>query len=152
MIQRIQSVYLLIAFLLLLPTSFMPMAEIVSADSTYSFTALGLKDVASGETQYGGIPILILSIISMAVTLIDIFCFKKRVLQLRLTVFNTLIMVGLVITCFVFVHMSATRLPEPVTAYKLIIVFPIVAAIFNYLAIRAIGRDEALVRSINRIR
>lgn len=152
MIQRIQSVYLLIAFLLILPMAIFPMAEIVSLGSAYEFTALGLKNVANGEIIYSGLPILILIILSMVISLVTIFGYKKRMLQIRLTVFNTLIMLGLVAALFVFVHMSAKRLDEAVTAYKIIIVFPFVAAVFNYLAIRAIGRDEALIRSIDRIR
>jgi hypothetical protein len=37
-------------------------------------------------------------------------------------------------------------------AFKIPVVFPIVAVILDYLAIRAIGKDEALIRSLNRIR
>jgi hypothetical protein len=37
-------------------------------------------------------------------------------------------------------------------AFKIPVVFPIVAVILDFLAIRAIGKDEALIRSLNRIR
>jgi hypothetical protein len=37
-------------------------------------------------------------------------------------------------------------------AFKVTVVFPVVAAILDFLAIRALGKDEALVRSLNRIR
>jgi hypothetical protein len=37
-------------------------------------------------------------------------------------------------------------------AFKIPVVFPIVAVILDYLAIRGIGKDEALIRSLNRIR
>ncbi|MGM0408670.1 MAG: DUF4293 family protein, partial [Bacteroidota bacterium] len=39
-----------------------------------------------------------------------------------------------------------------IVSYKITVIFPFVAAILTYLAIRAIGKDEALIRSMDRIR
>ncbi|NLA23333.1 MAG: DUF4293 domain-containing protein, partial [Bacteroidales bacterium] len=36
--------------------------------------------------------------------------------------------------------------------FKIFIAFPIISAILLWLAMRAIGKDEALIRSIDRIR
>jgi hypothetical protein len=41
---------------------------------------------------------------------------------------------------------------EAQISFKISILFPIVAIILDYLAIRGIGKDEALIRSIDRIR
>jgi len=37
-------------------------------------------------------------------------------------------------------------------SYSLIFVFPIISSILTYLAIRKIAKDEALVRSMDRLR
>jgi hypothetical protein len=37
-------------------------------------------------------------------------------------------------------------------SFNIAVVFPLIAIILDYLAIRNIGKDEALVRSIDRIR
>jgi hypothetical protein len=37
-------------------------------------------------------------------------------------------------------------------AFKIPMSFPLIAIILDYLSIRAIGKDEALVRSLDRIR
>jgi len=37
-------------------------------------------------------------------------------------------------------------------SFKIAVAFPLVAIILDYLAIRSIGKDEALIRSLNRIR
>ena len=56
------------------------------------------------------------------------------------------------VVSFVFLRMSVKDMAEAVIAYKIFMVFPAISAILNYLAIRAIGKDEALIRSIDRIR
>lgn len=37
-------------------------------------------------------------------------------------------------------------------SFKIPAAFPLVVIILDYLAIRSIGKDEALIRSLNRIR
>lgn len=39
-----------------------------------------------------------------------------------------------------------------VVDYSIINAFPLVAMVLSYLALRAIGKDEALIRSMDRIR
>ena len=41
---------------------------------------------------------------------------------------------------------------DGIVSYEITAIFPFVAAILTYLAIRAIGKDEALIRSMDRIR
>jgi hypothetical protein len=47
---------------------------------------------------------------------------------------------------------SFTNQLNGVVSYKITVVFPFVSAVLTYLAIRAIGKDEALIRSMDRIR
>jgi hypothetical protein len=59
------------------------------------------------------------------------------------------LLLGLLGVLFYFLHAG---FQEVDVAYKFPMTFPLIAAVFDYLAIRAIGKDEALVRSLDRIR
>lgn len=152
MIQRIQTVYLALALVLFGLATFLPLAEVAEAGNLFTFSVKGLVNVGSGEVVYSGLPLLALAILVLAINLFVIFNFKKRVRQMRMALFNIFLMLGFLGVSFVFLRMSVRGMTEAVTAYKIFMVFPAISAIFNYLAIRAIGKDEALIRSIDRIR
>jgi flagellar basal body-associated protein FliL len=78
-----------------------------------------------------------------------IFLYKKRILQIRILVFSVVLLLGLFGLFFYFTYAGFTGAK---VAFKVPVVFPVVAVILDYLAIRAIGKDEALIRSLNRIR
>ena len=59
---------------------------------------------------------------------------------------------ALYIFYFFFAWLCKEKIGEGDFVYKLPIVFPVINIILTYLAIRAIGRDEALVRSLDRLR
>jgi hypothetical protein len=63
-----------------------------------------------------------------------------------------LLMLGYAGLVYFYVRDFSKTLDSELVTYKLFDAFPFVAAIFSYMAIRAIGKDEALIRSIDRIR
>ena len=79
-----------------------------------------------------------------------IFLFKKRMLQIRLTIFSTILLIGYYATLVTFIFMlkeeSMTFSPSWTVC------LPLVAIILNWLAIRAIGKDEVLVKAYDRLR
>jgi hypothetical protein len=152
MIQRIQSVYLTIGLILIGFLGWLPLGEILSGNEIYNFSIKGIENFQTGKVLYSGVPLLILLIIIILIQIAIIFGYKKRILQMRMATFNILLMIGLMLVGWYFVYQSVKMLGDGAFAYQLAITFPLVAAILNYLAIRAIGRDEALVRSIDRIR
>ena len=147
MIQRIQSVYLLISAIL---TGFLfklELAELVAANEIYLFVASGIY---KAETQiFSGLPLLIMLAIIVVLHLVIIFSYKKRIRQMRMTVFTIVLLLGLfgLILFFAYTSFAGAQV-----AYKIPVAFPLAAAILDFLAIRAIGKDEALIRSLNRIR
>ena len=152
MIQRIQTVYLAIALILLGLMAWLPFAEIALTDQVYTFSARGIIDESTGQALQNGIPIMTFLSIVLILQIIIIFGYKKRVRQMRMATYNIILMLGIVGICAYFRYASFKDLAVETVTYKIALVFPIVAAILNYLAIRAIGKDEALVRSIDRIR
>ena len=153
MLQRIQTVYLLVALILVGLLAWLPLGEIVSGGEFFNFNILGVYNAETGSVVVKAWPLVALLAVIEILQLLIIFGYKNRVRQMRMAVFNILIMIGFIAVAWFFVHSSIKELGgEGGYSFNIALAFPIVAAILNYLAIRAIGKDEALVRSIDRIR
>lgn len=153
MIQRIQTVYLLIVAALNLAVVFLPLAVIQSGGMFYTFDASGMSTtVAPQELVYPTWALMALSAIISLLALVTVFLYKKRILQIRLCVFNTLLIIGFY-ALFAFFLWKISDVSEPFHfSMRIAVAFPLVSLILNYLAIREIGADEALVRSLDRLR
>lgn len=153
MIQRIQSVYLLVAGIFLVFLLFNPIAEFVRTanQAIFELRFLGVVNEAGETESFSVLPLSILIVLCISITFITIFLFKKRVFQIRLSVINIVLLLGLEGLMFYYVSVIKNEL-EGNVSYNVLIVFPVVSAILVYLALRAIAKDEALVRSLNRLR
>jgi len=152
MIQRIQTVYLLIITLLMGSMFFYPYAELLAQDNQiYSYSFNGLFLDGNESVYFSTIPPLILLSIIVLLSVVSIFLYKKRILQMRLGVINIMLMLGYIGLNYYYIKSFSNQLTG-VISYNIIVIFPLVSAILMYLAIRAIGKDEALVRSLDRIR
>ncbi|MFO8233866.1 MAG: DUF4293 domain-containing protein [Bacteroidales bacterium] len=153
MLQRIQTLYLLISLILVALLFFFPFADILSAEGKlYSFHFNGLHYAELNELYIQTIPSIILLIVILLLNIVTIFLFKKRIIQMRIAFINMLLKLGFVGLGYFYVSNFSSNLEADAVSYKLYAVMPFIAVIFSYLAIRAIGKDEALVRSIDRIR
>ena len=153
MIQRIQTVYLLIVSALNLAVVFLPLAVIQSGEAFYSFDASGMSTTeVPRELVYPTWALMVLSAIISLLALVTVFLYKKRILQIRLCVFNTLLIIGFY-ALFAFSLWKIAAVSESFHfSMRIAVAFPLVSLILNYLAIREIGADEALVRSLDRLR
>ena len=91
MIQRIQTVYLLIVAGLLITAMCMPIGYFIDTMGEHPFKALGLEINDAFQSTWGLFGILMLSTIVAVAT---IFLYKNRMLQIRMTIFNSLLLVG----------------------------------------------------------
>ncbi len=147
MIQRVQTVYIFVAALLVATLLKLKFAEIAVNDEIMTFTAKGIS--SSSEMIFNGLPIFIFIGFIVVLHLVIIFLYKKRIRQIRFLVFTILLLLGLF---GVFFYFAYAGFENASIAFKIPVAFPLVAVILDYLAIRAIGKDEALIRSLNRIR
>ena len=155
MIQRIQTVYLLIVAGLFFSLMFLPLSLIESGGIVYSFDITGLNTMSQpSELVSPTWSLMVLSIIITLISLISIFQYKKRILQMRMCVFNSLLIIGFCAAFgfYMWQFGKSPHLPDINISLRLWAAFPIVSLILNYLAIRSIGIDEALVRSLDRLR
>lgn len=166
MIQRIQTVYLALVLILSFVGLISTIGEWTVADATvasfsnFAFGADGAfksLDATSGPWCLGVLLIMVIFLSGMSIML-----FRKRMRQLRLTIISTILLVGYVATYAVFAYYYQLNLEQlvpanetmlmPVFHIKFIGMFPVLSIILNCLAIIGIRKDEALVRSLDRIR
>ena len=154
MIQRIQTVYLLVAAFLLAFFFFIPFSTFVVEPQMvkYLFLVSGLSSEGiTSESIYSTLPLLILSILVFAIPLVAIFLFKRRMLQIRLCIVATVLLLGMQGLLYYYV-MAVSKLLPASPHYSIIFVFPLISAILIFLALRAIAKDETLIRSLERLR
>lgn len=152
MIQRIQTVYLLAIVALTIAMLFLPLAVLQSGDQFFTFDASGISTMAAQpELLYPTWGLFTLAVVIALLAMVTIFLFKKRILQIRLCVFNGILMLGFY-AMFAFFFWNLKEDMAEVASLKFALSFPLVSVILDYLAIRNIGADEALVRSLDRLR
>lgn len=154
MIQRIQTLYLLIVAILISTFYFLPFASFVIEQdmSMYHLSIKGLiPDALGAKPLFHVLPLVLIITISIITSIVTIAIFKRRMLQIKLCIVNIILLIGLQALMLYFVSVSKHQLGGQST-YSLIFIFPLIAAILTYMAIRRIAKDEALVRSMDRLR
>ncbi len=146
MIQRIQTIYLLLVIALITQVFFFPFLIFFNETESISFNAF---EISNGEYL---LPLGILFGTIILLAFISIFLYKKRILQARITVINIFLLLGSIGLVAYFGWEMKNTLTEHQIQYNFPCIFPPIAIIFNFLALRGIRKDEALVRSANRIR
>ncbi len=155
MLQRIQTLYLLIIVILSGITLFVPNAQFLSSPDKidYIFNLRGLYGVTENVNTLMQ-DVWALTAIKVLITFIafyTIFVYKKRILQIRLTIFNMVLMMGYYPILFIYLWLIKSNLKIEYSI-GFVSIFQVINIILSILAIRAIGRDEALVKSLNRLR
>ena len=159
MIQRIQSIFLLIVSVAMFAMPFFPLWQInVESESrNLIITAFYSLDKVEGqEAVFTPFPYAIIGFIAILagmVAVIELFKYKNRLTQIKLGALNALLISAtLVVSMFLILGANKPYAPEIYGTYYPAIYFPVVALVFNLLANRFIRRDEKLVRSVDRLR
>jgi hypothetical protein len=158
MLQRIQTIYLAIVALACILLFFFPLANYYhEVQGNYKFFIYGIKCMDPEPkvvfSAYFTIPLIFMTVASFIFTVSTIFLFKNRPLQLRLCAFNMLTNIVLVMVVFFFyaTKIKTMTLIEPEYNYTGM-VLPLVSILFLIFASQAIRKDEALVKSADRLR
>ena len=153
MIQRIQTLYLLIIVALTTATLFVPLATVRIDADFYSFEASGLNTMTKpSELVYPTWALMVLPAAITIIASITIFLYKKRMLQIRFCIFNAFLLIGFY-GLFAYFIWRMTGISDSFSFnVRIALPFPLICLILDYLAIRNIGADEILVRSLNRLR
>lgn len=139
--------FILLAAMLIGLLFVLPFAEIAMNGQLFLFDIRGI--MRDGDLVENGIPVAAFIALILLLHVFAVFTYKRRILQIRILIFSILLMLGLFGLFFFFTYYS---FDQAQISFKIAVVFPLVAIILDYLAIRNIGKDEALIRSIDRIR
>lgn len=156
MIQRKQTLFLLVAVIASLLCFFMPIGVILpkGMGGVVSLYNLGFVD-DNGTIIVSGIclPLFILLAVSTALSLATIFLYKNRKLQLSLCATNLLFSVLWYIDyTLLFFGMVTVPEVEGNVEVKFAACLPLIAIIMVVLARKGVADDEKLVRAADRIR
>lgn len=149
MIQRIQTLYLLAIVALGIALVWQPVVQLITPEGTdlqvWELSALG------GAPIQGLWGLLVTTILIPVLALIDIFLFKKRMLQARLNIFLAMLCLGYygVLAIYIWQAKLALGVEWHILPWAS---FPLVCFVLTLMATRRILKDEALVRAADRIR
>lgn len=146
MIQRIQSIFLLLASgslgsLFVTPVSF---ADFTEPNPSVPATMDGFLNIYDDKIMLG------VTALAIALSFLTLFLFKNRPNQIRLawlTMAVTVVLIGLAVW-----QIQTIAAIVPLKTSILGFISSALAIIFGFLAIRYIRKDELLVRSADRLR
>ncbi len=138
MIQRIQSIYLLLAAVCGGLLFYLPIYE-------YN----GITDIS--YTYVSSNPVMkVVNILVISFCIVNIFFFKNRLQQIRNCIIIIAITFLLIILVAVTIYIDKKTMPDG--NFKLSCFLPVISLICTYLAFRHIRKDENLVKSTDRMR
>ncbi len=145
MIQRLQSVFLLLSALAIGALFFVPFADSdISTSQFLSDKVYDVKDHIVLSILAGGAALL---------SLVAIFLYGNRGTQLRVSIFATIFCILLMVTAILLFYNEASNMAANANVEdKLGTYLPLIALVFSGLAIYFIRKDESLVKSMDRLR
>ena len=152
MIQRIQSLYLLISSILGVVCLSLPLGYFTTVQGerfAYLYN-LWIRQAATGQHEFYPWALFAILVIAPALTLMDILLFRQRALQMRVITLCIILLIGYYVWLAFIIftgYGEALSFTPKITA-----ALPFVCIVLDYLAFRNILKDDMLVRSLDRLR
>ncbi|MCK5846283.1 MAG: DUF4293 domain-containing protein [Bacteroidales bacterium] len=156
MIQRVQSIYLAIVFILIAVMSFLPVVVFHVGDAVFYmniFRFEGVQNLSFANELPNIWPLPILSALLAVLSVASIFRYSNRKQQMNINMIAMLINFGLLAGIFYYSDLvSKLDIITAKPTYDVAAFFPIVTVLLIILANRNIRKDEKLVRESERLR
>jgi hypothetical protein len=154
MIQRVQSLFLLAVTILSGIMLISPITEFYLANGELvKLYSLGFRNVNLSNAIIGyTIPLFITVSIITLLSLTSILLFNKKQLQLKICVFIILLSFGVIAEIAYYYFSIKYHVPWKTSSFSLVMIFPIINIVLTFQAFRAIGRDDQLLKSYDRLR
>lgn len=137
MIQRIQTVWFFLA-------------AIVAASTLYfNYYKLADGTLLNMDNNYLGTVLIGVSVI---LSLVGLFAFKKRPLQLNLIWLNILVLIGLLVWIYFCIEDAKFSIVESGGSFRLAAFIPLVAIALLWMARIGIKKDVKLLKAYDRLR
>jgi len=162
MIQRRQTIFMLLTAILGAVLFFMPLASFEAGGYVMKFTIFGIQnpiDTLTLSKSYTW-PLIVLTILMTIVPIFTIFKYKKRELQVKLCHLNMLLNIIFIGIVFLYYDNDIKEVIAAVegdtyefdVAYFFGMALPLVNLVLEILAIRGIKKDIELLKSVDRLR
>jgi hypothetical protein len=153
MIQRVQSLFMLISIFSIIATFFVPIGTMADEASIMQMTPYGVQEPESGlrlanNNYYFYAPLTV----ALVLTIRALLSFKNRKSQILSLKFSFLLFAATFVLMALYVNDVQGALQGMKFALGVGFFLPLVAIALNWLAARAIKKDEELVKSVDRIR
>lgn len=152
MIQRIQSLWLFLAAAALMSVLLLPVGMFKMPHGLYECTAFTMTQAGDVPTQH--LPVQLIGIGSILAAILSfsaIFMYQKRRFQIRWIwvafASKLLLTVGLAVLFGYFKYSQ-----DSWVGYGPALLMPPLGMVLDYMAIKGVQKDEALVKSLDRIR
>ncbi len=157
MLQRVQTVYLFLVFVFSLLYLIFPLATLDNGEiiiQAYKIDGIPNEFIKEDNklTNFLQIVLPVMVFAIMILSIYTTFMYRKRMYQIKLSRLNILLLLILVVASFFFADTIKNNLSLKEISYGVSLLFPFISMILLLLAIKAIKKDEALVRSADRIR
>ncbi len=157
MIQRVQTIYLFLAVLSAIITFFVPYANFYSGDVKLGeYAMFGVFNVQSDVLEMSSpfaFPAWVFGILAVLAPVAAILLFKNRPVQLRVARLTYLVNLSYWVYLIFAIDATADQVfTNADVLHNAGFYLPIIAAVFAFLGVRGIKKDEALVKSLDRIR
>lgn len=154
-IQRWQSLLLLVAVVMMVVFTFCSLGQVTTADFTFNFTSMGFTyegeatDGAPSGTYVSTWFFFVVSLTSAVLLLIDIFLYGNLPLQKKVAWLGILFIVGA--SC-IAATLGYTTIPGGTIGWSTVIICPLLALAATLFALNRIQSDHNKLRSVDRIR
>ncbi len=149
MIQRIQTLWFLLATVVAILIFFFPVIELTTESNIHIHEYKSISLVGVDNLIQSGYIVAGLTGLIAFLSFVGIFLYKNRNLQMRICVFISLLIIFLAILIISF---SWMRFSNPTASVGLSAILPFIVFIFILMARRAVKKDDELVKSVDRIR
>ena len=152
MIQRVQSIYIILSVAVVFISSFFSFAELDFNGQTLELGAFGWNlENQQLPKELGNYPYFIGYFLSISLGILMLFKFKNRKAQLSLGKANYFVLLITLIYMFLSVSsLTINEISEPI--YNVGLYLLVSAIPFVFLANRGIKNDEKLIKSLDRLR
>ena len=153
MIQRIQSLFLLAALIFSGLMIILPFSTLVnSIDEIFKMYFYGIRNITTGRVADKAIPLAGVTLATAFLSFITILIYRRRVLQMRLCVYNILLTFAQIALLIHYFIGYKTHLVAGASSVSFTMILPLVNIFLLFQAFRAIRRDDLLIKSYDRLR
>ncbi|MDB4107312.1 DUF4293 domain-containing protein [Bacteroidia bacterium] len=158
MIQRPQTLFFLaitaICFMLLFSDTVFYKAENIATSEKYNIEYDETEIIAlDGGTKESNSWIISFAAAIGVLSLISLLLFKNRKLQLLLSSFNYLFILGLIVMMYMYsLNMEYFEGQKSEATFTFMALLPMALLFLNFLSARGVSKDEQLIRSMDRLR